>query len=172
MATGVLKDRLERGSFVVVEDVFDPEIDFRPLYEEWESALDEIVEHCTGDTSALQGPGQIGIPASLLPAGAARAVPMRAGSALFFDRRLIHGSYDNHSADRVRISLDLRYQPTGQPSGRPMFPSFVARSQRRPAAVLSDPLQWQQLWFDARERLAEDGTGHFNRWRSDSLACA
>lgn len=131
-----------------------------------------LVSHCTADSPAMRGPSQIGIPQRLLPEATPKSLPMRAGSALFFNRTLIHGSFENRTTDRVRISLDLRYQPTGQPTGRPAFPSFVARSRRDPSSVLTDPVAWRELWYEARERLAEDGTPRFNRWDSDSLACA
>jgi phytanoyl-CoA hydroxylase len=131
-----------------------------------------FLQHCPGDSAVMQGPGQVGIPPKLLPANGPTQLPMRAGSALFFNRRLVHGSCDNVTPDRVRISLDLRYQPTGQPSGRPMFPSFVARSQADPGSELHDPAKWRQMWFDARDRLAEQDTPRFNRWSAESPACA
>jgi ectoine hydroxylase-related dioxygenase (phytanoyl-CoA dioxygenase family) len=131
-----------------------------------------LVGHCSPDSPAMQGPGQIGIPGRLLPPASPTPLPMRAGSALFFNRTLIHGSGENLSTDRVRISLDLRYQPTGQPTGRPAFPSFVARSRSDPGSILSDPAAWRDMWYAARARLAEDGTPRFNRWDSDSAVCA
>ncbi len=131
-----------------------------------------LVDHCAPESPAMRSPGQVGIPGRLLPQAAPQALPMRAGSALFFNRTLIHGSFENRAADRVRISLDLRYQPTGQPTGRPAFPSFVARSRRDPSSALSDPAAWRDMWYQARERLAEEGTPRFNRWDSDSATCA
>jgi phytanoyl-CoA hydroxylase len=131
-----------------------------------------FIEHCPGDSAAMHGPGQVGIPAPLLPATPPEPLPMRAGSVLFFNRMLVHGSYENQTSDRVRISLDLRYQPTGQPTGRPMFPSFVARSRSDPGSVLRDPRAWRALWHEARDRLADDGTPQFNRWVAGSLTCA
>lgn len=131
-----------------------------------------LVPHCPGDSAAMQGPGQVGIPPRLLPGGTPKALPMRAGSALFFNRRLVHGSCDNSTTDQVRISLDLRYQPTGQPTGRPMFPGFVARSSKDPGSVLSDAGKWRDEWYEARDRLAEDGTPPFNRWDSAAPVCA
>jgi phytanoyl-CoA hydroxylase len=132
----------------------------------------DLLEHCPGDSAAMQGPGQIGIPARHLPTTGPTPLPMPAGSALFFNRLLVHGSCDNRTADRVRVSLDLRYQPTGQPSGRPMFPSFVARSKKDPGAELRDPSQWREMWHEARDRLAGDESSRFNRWSSASPACA
>ncbi|MGH2366869.1 MAG: phytanoyl-CoA dioxygenase family protein, partial [Chloroflexota bacterium] len=62
-----------------------------------------------------------------------------------------------------------------EPSGRPAFPSFVARSRQDPASVLTDPQVWAKLWRDTRSRLAgvpPDQWPPFNRWRKDSPMCA
>jgi phytanoyl-CoA hydroxylase len=72
----------------------------------------------------------------------------------------------------VRISMDLRYQPPGQPSGRGGFPSFVARSAVQPESVLRDPDEWRRRWREAQLRLAERELPKFNRWNGDSPACA
>ena len=44
-----LKSQLERDSYAIVEDVFDPSSDFSPLYEEWTSILDDIVGRLTAE---------------------------------------------------------------------------------------------------------------------------
>ncbi len=62
---------------------------------------------------------------------------MQAGDVLFLNKMMLHSSLSNVS-DRIRISFDLRYNPIGQPSGRPAFPGFVARSRRAPEAELTD----------------------------------
>ena len=59
-----------------------------------------FLEHCPGDSAAMQGPGQLGIPARLLPAIGTKPLPMRAGHALFFNRHLVHGSGDNRPPTR------------------------------------------------------------------------
>jgi hypothetical protein len=87
-------------------------------------------------------------------------------------QRTIHSSLENVTEDQVRISFDLRYQPIGQPTGRPTFPGFVARSKTDPDLVLRDPLAWEQSWFDARARLAESNDPSYNRWRADAPVCA
>ena len=46
---------------------------------------------------------------------------MRPGSVLLMHQRTIHSSLENLTDDQVRISLDLRYQPIGQATGRPAF---------------------------------------------------
>jgi hypothetical protein len=73
-----------------------------------------------------------------------------------------------------RISLDLRYQPIGQASGRPAFASagFAARSRAHPEQVLSDPATWERNWLVLRERLAAEENPTFNRWSADSPVCA
>jgi phytanoyl-CoA hydroxylase len=129
------------------------------------SHRDGLTDHC---------PTQNGmrIPNRLLALERARPLPMRAGSVLFMTQRTVHSSLDNVTEDEVRLSFDLRYQPTGQPTGRPAFPGFVARSAARPESVLRDPAGWARLWYEARDRLAEREKPTFNRWRSDAPACA
>ena len=74
--------------------------------------------------------------------------------------------------DQVRLSFDLRYQPIGQPTGRPAFPGFIARSAAHPERVLRDPAAWARSWYEARERLAEQEDPTYNRWRADAPVCA
>ena len=45
-------------------------------------------------------------------------------------KHTIHGSLPNVS-DEIRWSLDLRYNPTGQPTGRPEFPRVRGAQQTR-----------------------------------------
>jgi phytanoyl-CoA hydroxylase len=125
----------------------------------------DLIDHCPAN-------GNLGIPDKLLALQEAVPVPMRAGSALIFGQQLVHGSLDNRTESDVRISMDLRYQPPGQPSGRPDFPSFLARSSASPEAVLSDPEEWRRLWRAAQDRLAERELPKFNRWSGDSPVCA
>jgi hypothetical protein len=132
------------------------------------SHRDQLITHCPTESPR----GVRGIPEMLMPAEPPRPLPMRAGSAILFNRRMIHGAPENGSASRVRISLDLRYQPPGQPTGRPYFPSFVARSREHPETVLRDPGQWASMWYRARDELARGGTPSFNRWSADAAVCA
>jgi hypothetical protein len=97
---------------------------------------------------------------------------MRAGSALLLHQRTIHSSLENTTPDQVRISLDLRYQPTGQPTGRPAFPGFVARSAAQPDTVLRDPAAWAALWMETRARMAARDNPVFNRWQAGVGVCA
>lgn len=98
-------------------------------------------------------------------------VPMRRGSVLLMHRRTRHASLSNVSED-IRWSFDLRYQPIGQPTGRPMFPGFVARSRQNQESVLTDHRAWVAMWHEARSTLAEGESPEFNRWSGDHPLCA
>ncbi len=131
------------------------------------ATVGDLIDHCpTGH--------DLGIPDRLLTLSDATPLPLRAGSALIFGQQLVHGSLDNTTGDQVRISIDLRYQPPGQPSGRPDFPSFLVRSADAHGhdEVLDDPAEWRQLWADAQRRLSQQETPRFNRWNADSPSCA
>lgn len=62
------------------------------------------------------------------------ALPVRAGSAVLFNDRLVHSSTPNQS-DHVRWSVDLRYQPTDQDPMPSHGVGFLARSRRHPERV-------------------------------------
>jgi hypothetical protein len=110
------------------------------------------------------------IPASLVGSNPV-AVPMRRGSALLMHRRTQHSSLPNTSDD-IRWSFDLRYQPVGEPTGRPMFPGFIARSHRDPKSVLSDYQVWREMWLEARNRLSRGEVPTFSRWSGQEPVCA
>ena len=123
--------------------------------------------HCPGTETQPE----LHIPDSGLRLEDAAPVPMQAGQVLFMNRRTKHASLGNQSDD-IRWSFDLRYNPTGQPTGRSAFPGFVARSRSDPASVLSDPREWADLWHAARASLAERSKPVFNRWVGSPAACA
>ncbi len=99
---------------------------------------------------------------------------MDAGSVLLMTRRTVHSSLDNITRDQVRISLDLRYQPIGQASGRSAMDAggFVARSLAHPESVLRDPEILQRNWLALRDTLAGAGKVTYNRWDANSPVCA
>lgn len=68
------------------------------------------------------------------------ALPVRAGSAILFNDRLVHSSTPNE-ADHVRWSVDLRYQPTDQDPMPQHGAGFLARSRRHPERV-ADLADW------------------------------
>ena len=81
-----------------------------------------------------------------------RPLPIKRGGVILFDKFTHHASLPNRS-DALRWSFDLRYNPTGQPTGRPAFPGFIARSRQTPDSELHDPKAWARLWEDARARI-------------------
>ena len=124
-----------------------------------------LVRHCPGGPHGLEIPENIHDRAGTIP------VPMQPGDVLFLTRLTIHSSLPNVS-DEVRWSFDLRYHPIGQPTGRSMFPGFIARSRSNPASELHDPREWQRMWREARDHLAQIDTTPFNRWAAGHPACA
>jgi phytanoyl-CoA hydroxylase len=129
------------------------------------SHLGDLVSHCPTEKG-------VAIPQPLLPIERATPLPMRPGSVLLMTPRTVHGSLDNVTESEVRVSVDLRYQPIGQPTGRPAFPGFVARSATHPEAILRSPAEWARLWYEARAKLAVQDNPTFNRWRAGVGACA
>ena len=126
---------------------------------------EEMTLHCPGKVF----PAEIYIPESIIDDE--RVIPMEVptGGAVLLNKMTEHGSLDNHSDD-IRWSFDLRYQPTGQPTGRSVFPGFVARSKAHPEQVVTDPDEWANLWWDARDRIADGATPmHLNaRWADNA----
>ncbi|MEL6734629.1 MAG: phytanoyl-CoA dioxygenase family protein [Pseudomonadota bacterium] len=98
-------------------------------------------------------------------------LPVKAGGIVLLHPLTPHASLDNTS-DSIRWSFDLRYNVTGQPTGRSHFPSFVARSRRYPASEMRSAETWRTLWEEARDRLAEQPHIDIHRWSADAPACA
>ncbi|MDA1256990.1 MAG: phytanoyl-CoA dioxygenase family protein [Chloroflexi bacterium] len=130
---------------------------------------DGLLTHCPS------GAGNKGfgmeIPDALFDVERAVPVPMKRGSVLLLTSRTCHNSLSNNS-DRIRWSLDLRYNPIGQATGRAAFPGFVARSKEAPETELHDAEEWARIWRDARFHLAQQADPVYNRWNSDDPACA
>jgi len=96
---------------------------------------------------------------------------MEPGDVIFMHRRTIHCGLVNRS-DKIRWSFDLRYQPIGEPTGRPWFPGFVARSKAHPETELHDASAWAASWHAARRKLAHSDEVAFNRWQQGDPRCA
>jgi ectoine hydroxylase-related dioxygenase (phytanoyl-CoA dioxygenase family) len=101
----------------------------------------------------------------------AQPLPVKSGGVVVFHPLTPHSSLVNRTQG-FRWSFDLRYNVTGQPTGRSHFPEFVARSRRDPSKVLASAAEWQTLWEAARARLAEAPHIDIHRWRADAPACA
>lgn len=94
------------------------------------------------------------IPVHAIDKNKIRPLPIKRGGVVLFDKFTQHASLPNRS-DGLRWSFDLRYNPTGQATGRPAFPGFVARSRAHPGSELRDAAQWAALWSEARRRIVD-----------------
>ncbi|MGB3406816.1 MAG: phytanoyl-CoA dioxygenase family protein [Jannaschia sp.] len=109
---------------------------------------------------------QTAIPPEMLDLRRARPLPVRAGGVVLLHPMIPHSAGDNVT-DGFRWSFDLRYQTTGQPTGRSHFPDFAARPGPAP-----DWRTVRQMWLDARTRLAPELHIPIHRWTSTSPHCA
>lgn len=114
---------------------------------------------------------QTSIADGLIDPAEAVPLPVKAGGAVLFHPLTPHASLDNVS-DNFRWSFDIRYNVTGQPTGRAHFPDFVARSRAHPETELRDWKAWAGMWHDARARLAPAPHIPIHRWTGDAPACA
>ena len=101
----------------------------------------------------------------------AEPLPVKAGGAVLFHPMTPHASLPNLS-DGFRWSFDLRFNRTGQPTGRAHFPEFIARSRSAPDAELRDWRKWRSMWEDARARLSTQEHINIHRWSADAPVCA
>ena len=74
-------------------------------------------------------------------------VAMRRGDVLLFNSLLPHVGLPNES-NRIRWSIELRFQATGTPTGRVVHPEVVVRSAN-PANVQRSYTDWSKRWKDA-----------------------
>lgn len=127
-----------------------------------------LVTHCPGDGATRKG---LQIPEQIRGTDYT-PLPIKRGGLLFLHRQTMHASLRNES-EGMRWSFDLRYQPIGQPTGRPWFPAFVARSRQNPSSAVTDWRVWADLWRATRTKLTQEPpTGKFNRWEGDEPVCA
>ena len=114
---------------------------------------------------------QTAIADGFLDESTAVPLPVKSGGAVIFHPLTPHSSLVNKS-DRFRWSFDIRYNVTGQPTGRSHFPEFVAKSKSNPNSVLTDWKVWRDMWVNARENLAVQPHIPIHRWTADSPMCA
>ena len=108
---------------------------------------EELSLHCPGVLNAAENY----IPKAILDRHGVppTPLPVTAGSLVLLTRWTDHGALTNES-DSLRWSFDLRYQPIGQPTGRPAFPSVALRSSDLEVATAEF---YAEAWEDTRQRL-------------------
>ena len=97
--------------------------------------------------------------------------PVKAGGAVIFHPLTPHSSLANTSDD-YRWSFDLRFNITGQPTGRSQFPEYVVRSQNEPSQVLGDWKELKAMWDETRTRLSSCPYLPQHRWDVSNPYCA
>lgn len=102
-----------------------------------------------------------------------QAIPLeiKVGDAVILHPLTPHSSLVNVS-NGYRWSFDLRYNVTGQPTGRSHFPDFIARSRKNPESELKDWQEWKKMWEDTRYHLANSPHIEQHRWQADGAFCA
>ena len=123
----------------------------------------ELLTHCPYKQTAIAD--------GLLDKSQAVPLPVKAGGAVIFHPMTPHASLENTS-DAIRWSFDLRFNKTGQPTGRGHFPDFIARSRANPENELRDWQAWKTMWEDTRTRLAAQAHIDLHRWDSNAPVCA
>ncbi len=98
-------------------------------------------------------------------------LPVKAGGVVLFHPLTPHASLVNQT-NRFRWSFDIRYNATGEPTGRSHFPDFVARSRAQPETELRDWRKWKAMWEKARAKLSGEAHIPIHRWTSDAPFCA
>ncbi|MEM7641931.1 MAG: phytanoyl-CoA dioxygenase family protein [Pseudomonadota bacterium] len=108
---------------------------------------------------------QTSIPPDLL-SGAEVALPVRAGGVVLLHPMIPHAARHNLT-NGFRWSFDLRYQRSGQPTGRAHFPDFPVRGARVPGWA-----ETRDRWLAARAAAAAGPHVPLHRWTSESPHCA
>ena len=105
-----------------------------------------LVNHHTGNNGQVEIKGKEAIDKM-------STVPLEAnvGDIILLNKHLIHCSLPNKS-NNFRISIDLRYNKSNQPSGREPLPSFIVSSKNQKKIKVKNYKQWIALWEKAKHK--------------------
>lgn len=117
----------------------------------------ELTLHCPGRNVAIAAENYI--PDAMRAGKPVLPLPVEAGSVVLLNKYVEHAALPNESSE-LRWSFDLRYQPVDQPTGRPAFPAFVARSRSNPDREMRDWRNYAAQWEVARETMVGPGFGY------------
>ncbi|WP_282129340.1 phytanoyl-CoA dioxygenase family protein [Roseobacter litoralis] len=123
----------------------------------------DILPHCART--------QTGIADGFVDEAKAIPLPIKAGGVVLFHPLTPHASLTNQT-DAFRWSFDIRYNVTGEPTGRSHFPDFIARSRANPDSELRDWRVWKAMWENTRVQLSDAPHIPIHRWTSDAPFCA
>lgn len=163
-----------------------PEADDTHMITAWVALSDAGIEN--GCLSAVPGSHRQGarvhcangklaseptVPEALMRGEVERPLPVKRGGVVLFHKLNVHRALPNAST-QLRWSMDLRYSKIGQPTGRPAYPTFAARSRANPVSELRDPQIYAANWAQARRAvLSPDFTGKVfeDRTGTNSALC-
>ena len=100
--------------------------------------------------------------AELWPGGEPVDCLVGRGDAVFISAYTPHRGTLN-SSDTVRWSMDLRFQRTGTPTGRPAHPAFVLQSREDPSSVDDSFDEWCRRWVEGIENVRSGRFPHGHR---------
>ena len=123
----------------------------------------DLLPHCPKSQTAIAD--------KFIDLDKAVSLPVKSGGIVIFHPLTPHASLENRS-DKFRWSFDIRFNKTGQPTGRSHFPEFIARSKANPGSVLTDWRKWKHSWELARDKCAAGAHIPIHRWQSDAPFCA
>lgn len=124
---------------------------------------DGLLPHCTKTQTAIAD--------DFINKDEAVPLPVRSGGIVLFHPLTPHSSLTNVT-DKFRWSFDIRFNRTGQSTGREHFPEFIARSKMHPEQELHDWRVWRQMWEEARDKLSHQSHIPIHRWDSTAPYCA
>ena len=179
LAKGEIRPHINLTDWHQDRGVVHPEADNTEMVTVWLAITDATLEN--GCLQVIPGMGnemlphcpkiQTAIADDFIDPSKAVPLPVQAGGAVLFHPLTPHSSLSNRS-DGYRWSFDLRYNVTGQATGRAHFPEFVARSKKDPASEVTDWQEWKKRWEKTRQQVANSPHIEQHRWRTDSPFCA
>ena len=84
------------------------------------------------------------------------ALEANIGDIIILTKHTPHCSLPNKS-NKFRISMDLRYNKGGQPSGREALPSFYVKSKNKKNIKIYNYKQWLATWEKAKQKCIPRG---------------
>lgn len=127
------------------------------------SADQGLLPHCAKTQTAIAD--------AFIDERCAVPLPVKSGGIVLLDPLVPHSSLPNLTST-FRWSFDIRFNRTGDPTGRSHFPDFIARSRAHPETELKDWRVWRSMWEAARTQLAGEQHIPIHRWTSDAPFCA
>ncbi len=126
-------------------------------------SIDKLLPHCPQRQTAIAK--------DFISEADAISLPVKSGGLIIIHPLTPHSSLDNVSND-FRWSFDIRYNRSGESTGRQHFPEFIARSKSEPHTELKDWKTWKTMWEETRRSLSNRKHIKIHRWDSNSPYCA